>query len=29
MRILETERLILRRLTIGNSEFILELLNDP
>ncbi|MBD3886429.1 GNAT family N-acetyltransferase [Phormidium tenue FACHB-886] len=29
MTVLETERLILRRLTIGDSEFILELLNDP
>lgn len=29
MRILETERLIIRRLTLGDSEFILELLNDP
>ncbi|MGB9178741.1 MAG: GNAT family N-acetyltransferase [Pyrinomonadaceae bacterium] len=26
---LETERLILRRLTVEDSEFILELLNDP
>ncbi|MGA9995335.1 MAG: GNAT family N-acetyltransferase [Pyrinomonadaceae bacterium] len=29
MKILETERLILRRLTVEDSEFILELLNDP
>jgi RimJ/RimL family protein N-acetyltransferase len=29
MRVLETERLILRRLTTGDSEFILALLNDP
>jgi [ribosomal protein S5]-alanine N-acetyltransferase len=29
MRVLETERLILRRLTVGDSKFILELLNDP
>jgi [ribosomal protein S5]-alanine N-acetyltransferase len=29
MGILETERLILRKLTVGDSEFILELLNDP
>ena len=29
MRVLETERLILRRITIGDSDFILELLNDP
>ncbi|MBD2021936.1 GNAT family N-acetyltransferase [Leptolyngbya sp. FACHB-36] len=29
MRVLETERLILRRLTIEDSKFILELLNDP
>jgi [ribosomal protein S5]-alanine N-acetyltransferase len=29
MRVLETERLILRKLTVGDSEFILELLNDP
>lgn len=28
MTILETERLILRRLTIDDAEFILELLND-
>ena len=29
MKILETERLILRQLTSDDSEFILELLNDP
>ncbi|MGC1525347.1 MAG: GNAT family N-acetyltransferase [Phormidesmis sp.] len=29
MRILETERLILRKLRVEDSEFILELLNDP
>jgi ribosomal-protein-alanine N-acetyltransferase len=29
VKILETERLILRRLTVDDSEFILELLNDP
>jgi [ribosomal protein S5]-alanine N-acetyltransferase len=29
MRILETERLILRQLTLGDHSFILELLNDP
>jgi RimJ/RimL family protein N-acetyltransferase len=29
MTILETERLVLRRLTIDDAEFILELLNDP
>ena len=29
MRIIETERLILRRLTAGDSEFMLALLNDP
>ena len=29
MKILETERLILRQLTADDSEFILELLNDP
>ena len=29
MKILETKRLILRRLTTDDSEFILELLNDP
>ena len=29
MKILETERLILRQLTTDDSEFILELLNDP
>lgn len=29
MKVLETERLILRRLTVNDSEFILELLNDP
>ncbi len=28
MKVLETERLILRRLAIGDDEFILELLND-
>jgi RimJ/RimL family protein N-acetyltransferase len=29
MKVLETERLILRRLTVDDDEFILELLNDP
>lgn len=29
MRVVETERLILRRLTVEDSEFILALLNDP
>lgn len=29
MKVLETERLILRRLTVEDGEFILELLNDP
>lgn len=29
MKILETERLVLRHLTVEDSEFILELLNDP
>ncbi|MDT4954253.1 MAG: hypothetical protein QOJ02_2391 [Acidobacteriota bacterium] len=29
MKILETERLILRRVTVEDSEFMLELLNDP
>jgi [ribosomal protein S5]-alanine N-acetyltransferase len=29
MRVLETERLILRHLTVKDSEFMLELLNDP
>jgi [ribosomal protein S5]-alanine N-acetyltransferase len=29
MSVLETERLILRMLTVRDSEFILELLNDP
>ena len=29
MKILETDRLILRQLTTDDSEFILELLNDP
>lgn len=29
MKILETERLILRRLTIDDADFILELLNEP
>lgn len=29
MKVLETERLILRRVTVDDSEFILELLNDP
>jgi RimJ/RimL family protein N-acetyltransferase len=29
MKVLETERLILRRLAVEDSEFILELLNDP
>jgi RimJ/RimL family protein N-acetyltransferase len=29
MKVLETERLILRRLTVEDSSFILELLNDP
>ncbi|MGH9443874.1 MAG: GNAT family N-acetyltransferase, partial [Thermoanaerobaculia bacterium] len=28
MRELETERLFLRRLTPGDAEFVLELLND-
>jgi len=27
--VLETERLILRRLTTGDAEFVLELLNEP
>jgi RimJ/RimL family protein N-acetyltransferase len=29
MKVVETERLILRRLTVEDGEFILELLNDP
>jgi RimJ/RimL family protein N-acetyltransferase len=29
MKVLETERLILRWVTVDDSEFILELLNDP
>ncbi|AUB44101.1 Protein N-acetyltransferase, RimJ/RimL family (plasmid) [Nostoc flagelliforme CCNUN1] len=29
MRVLETERLVLRRLSVEDSEFILEILNDP
>ncbi len=29
MKILETERLLLRRLTAGDAAFILELLNEP
>lgn len=29
MKVIETERLILRRLTVDDGEFILELLNDP
>ena len=29
MKVLETERLILRWLTVDDGEFILELLNDP
>ncbi|MEH2202526.1 MAG: GNAT family N-acetyltransferase [Nostoc sp.] len=29
MKVLETERLVLRRLTVEDSEFILEILNDP
>ncbi len=29
MKVLETERLILRRLTVEDGEFILELLNEP
>jgi [ribosomal protein S5]-alanine N-acetyltransferase len=29
VKILETERLILRRLTIDDADFILELLNEP
>ena len=29
MVVLETERLVLRRLELGDAEFILELLNDP
>lgn len=29
MRVLETERLVLRRLTVEDSEFIVEILNDP
>lgn len=29
MKVLETERLILRRLTVDDSPFMLELLNDP
>jgi RimJ/RimL family protein N-acetyltransferase len=29
MKVLETERLILRRVTVDDDEFMLELLNDP
>lgn len=29
VRVLKTERLVLRRLTVEDSEFILEMLNDP
>lgn len=29
MKVLETDRLILRRVTVEDGEFILELLNDP
>lgn len=29
MKVLETQRLVLRRLTAEDGEFILELLNDP
>jgi ribosomal-protein-alanine N-acetyltransferase len=29
VKVLETERLILRRLTVDDAEFILELLNEP
>ena len=29
MKVLETERLVLRRVTVEDDEFILELLNDP
>src|ERR1700752_686959 len=29
MRILETDRLILRKLSVEDAEFILELLNEP
>jgi [ribosomal protein S5]-alanine N-acetyltransferase len=29
VKVLETDRLILRRLTVEDAEFILELLNDP
>lgn len=29
MKVLETERLILRQVTVEDSEFMLELLNDP
>jgi RimJ/RimL family protein N-acetyltransferase len=29
MKVLETERLILRRVTVEDGEFMLELLNDP
>jgi [ribosomal protein S5]-alanine N-acetyltransferase len=29
VKVLETDRLILRRLSVEDSEFILELLNDP
>lgn len=29
MKVLETERLILRRMTVEDGEFMLELLNDP
>lgn len=29
MKVIETESLILRRATVGDAEFMLELLNDP
>ena len=29
VKVLETDRLVLRRLTVEDAEFILELLNDP
>ena len=29
MKILETQRLILRRMVVEDAEFILELLNEP
>jgi len=29
LKVLETDRLILRRLSIGDAEFIIELLNEP